>query len=35
MAEMVLPGVYIEERPEALIVAGPITVGNIGIVGTA
>jgi hypothetical protein len=32
---MVLPGVYIEERPEALIVAGPITVGNIGIVGTA
>lgn len=35
MAEMILPGVYIEERPEALIVAGPITVGNIGIVGTA
>lgn len=35
MAEMVLPGVYIEVRPEALIVAGPITVGNIGMVGTA
>lgn len=35
MAEMVLPGVYIEVRPEALIVSGPVTVGNIGIVGTA
>ncbi len=35
MAELVLPGVYIEVRPEALIVGGPITVGNIGIVGTA
>ena len=35
MAELVLPGVYIEVRPEALIVGGPISVGNIGIVGTA
>jgi hypothetical protein len=35
MPELVLPGVYITERPEALIVPGPITVGNIGIVGTA
>ena len=35
MAELVLPGVYIEVRPEALIVPGAVTVGNIGIVGTA
>jgi hypothetical protein len=35
MAEMVLPSVYIEVRPEALIVPGAVTVGNIGIVGTA
>lgn len=35
MAGMVLPGVYIEVRPEALIVPGAVTVGNIGIVGTA
>lgn len=34
MAE-ILPGVYIEVRPEALMVPGPVTVGNIGIVGTA
>ncbi|MGI8426041.1 MAG: phage tail sheath subtilisin-like domain-containing protein [Actinomycetota bacterium] len=34
MAE-ILPGVYIEVRPEALIVSGAVTVGNIGIVGTA
>jgi hypothetical protein len=34
MAE-ILPGVYIEVRPEALIVSGPVSVGNIGIVGTA
>jgi len=32
---MVLPGVYIEVRPEALIVPGSVTVGNVGIVGTA
>jgi len=35
MAELILPGVYIETRAEALIVPGPISVGNIGIVGTA
>ncbi len=35
MAEMILPGVYIEVRPEALIVPGQITVGNLGVVGTA
>lgn len=34
MAE-ILPGVYIDVRPEALIVPGPVSVGNIGIVGTA
>jgi len=35
MAEMILPGVYIEVRPEGLIVPGRITVGNVGVVGTA
>jgi hypothetical protein len=35
MAELILPGVYIEVRAEALIVPGPISVGNVGIVGTA
>lgn len=35
MAEMVLPGVYIEVRPEGLIVPGRVTVSNIGMVGTA
>jgi Phage tail sheath C-terminal domain len=35
MASLILPGVYIEVRPEALIVPASITVGNIGIVGTA
>lgn len=35
MAEMILPGVYIEVRPEALIVPGQISVGNLGVVGTA
>lgn len=35
MPELVLPGVYIEVRPEALIVPGPVSVGNIGMVGTA
>lgn len=35
MAEAVLPGVLIEVRPEALIVPGAITVGNLGVVGTA
>ena len=35
MAEMILPGTYIEVRPEGLIAPGQITVGNIGVVGTA
>jgi hypothetical protein len=35
MPEMILPGVYIEEHAEALIVSGAIATGNIGIVGTA
>ena len=35
MADMILPGVYIEVRSEALIVSGPVSVGNVGIVGTA
>jgi predicted RecA/RadA family phage recombinase len=35
MVEMVLPGTYIEVRPEGLIVPGPVTVGNLGVVGTA
>lgn len=35
MPEMILPGVYIEVRPEGLIVPGQISVGNVGVVGTA
>lgn len=35
MAESILPGVYIEVRAEGLIVPGQITVGNLGVVGTA
>lgn len=35
MTETVLPGVFIDVRPEALIVPGSITISNIGIVGTA
>jgi len=35
MAEIVLPGVYIDVRPEALISPGQITVSNLGVVGTA
>lgn len=35
MAEMILPGTYIEVRAEKLIVPGPIAIGNVGIVGTA
>ncbi|HEU0292196.1 MAG TPA: phage tail sheath C-terminal domain-containing protein [Anaerolineales bacterium] len=35
MAEMILPGVYIEVRPEGLIVPGRVTVGNVGMVGTS
>ena len=35
MTEMILPGVYIEVRPEGLIVPGAVTVGNLGVAGTA
>ena len=35
MPEMVLPGVYIEVRAEGLITPGRVTVGNVGILGTA
>lgn len=35
MAEMILPGTYIEVRPEGLITPGRVTVGNVGAVGTA
>src|ERR687888_2263354 len=35
IAEMVLPGTYIEVRAEGLISVGAIATGNIGIVGTA
>src|SRR5262249_34015038 len=35
MPEMILPGVYIEVRAEGLIAPGRITVGNIGMLGTA
>jgi len=29
MTEMILPGVYIDVRPEGLITAGRVTVGNV------
>ena len=35
IAEMVIPGTYIEVRAEGLIGVGGIATGNIGIVGTA
>jgi hypothetical protein len=35
IAEMVIPGTYIEVRAEGLIGVGAIAVGNVGIVGTA
>lgn len=35
MPEMILPGTYIEVRAEGLIRPGPVSTGNIGIVGTA
>jgi hypothetical protein len=35
IAEMILPGTYIEVRSEGLIGVGSIATGNIGIVGTA
>ena len=35
MAEMILPGTYIEVRPEGLIVPTRVSVGTLGVVGTA
>ncbi len=35
MAEMILPGTYIEVRPEGLIVPSRVTVGTIAILGTS
>jgi len=35
MPEMILPGTYIEVRAEGLMLPGPISIGNVGIVGTA
>src|SRR4051794_20274752 len=35
IAEMVIPGTYIEVRAEGLISVGSIATGNIGVVGTA
>jgi len=35
MSEMVLPGTYIEVRPEGLIVPGRVSVGTVAVIGTA
>lgn len=35
MAAMILPGTYIEVRPEGLIPPGQVSVGNVGVIGTA
>src|SRR6266699_34348 len=35
MSGMILPGVYINVHPEGLIAPGQITIGNLGVVGTA
>src|SRR5258708_29377846 len=35
IAEMVIPGTYIEVRAEGLISVGSIATGNIGVIGTA
>lgn len=35
MGNMILPGVYIEVRAEGLIAPGQVTVGNLGVIGTA
>lgn len=35
MAELILPGVFVEVRPEGLIVPTGFPVGNVGVVGTA
>ena len=35
MSSMILPGVYITEHAEGLITPGQITIGNLGVIGTA
>ena len=35
MAEMIIPGTYIDVRAEGLISAGRIATGVVGLVGTA
>jgi hypothetical protein len=35
MTAMILPGTYIDVRAEGLIAPGQVTVGNVGVVGTA
>ncbi|WP_136806431.1 phage tail sheath C-terminal domain-containing protein [Desulfosediminicola flagellatus] len=35
MSEMIIPGTYIDVRADGLTAAGPISTGNIGIVGTS
>lgn len=35
MTETILPGTYIQVRPEGLIVPGRVSVGTVGVVGTA
>jgi hypothetical protein len=35
MGNMILPGTYIQVRPEGLIAPGQVTVGNLGVIGTA
>ncbi len=35
MSEMILPGVSIQVRPEGLIIPGRVSVGTLGVVGTA
>lgn len=35
MAELILPGVFVEVRPEGLMLPQGVTVGNLGVVGTA
>jgi len=35
MGNMILPGTYIEVRAEGLIAPGQVTVGNVGVIGTA
>lgn len=35
MAEMIIPGTYIEVRSEGLIAPGPISISNVAVIGTA